>query len=834
VNDLDWRRLRAHFEALCDLPEAQRGEAIQALQESPEMLARLQRMLDADAAERLSGNVTQLAPELVRRAADPGQDPAGMLGQRLGPWRIVAFAGAGGMGHVYRACRDDGRFETDAAIKIVASRLDAARFLHERAVLARLQHPGIARLLDGGETDDGRPYLVMEFVDGEQIDQWCARQQPTLAERVQRIVDAARAVAYAHARAVLHRDLKPANILIDGNAQVKLLDFGVAKLLDVEHSDPALTSARYFTPRYAAPEQLAGDSSTTATDVHALALVLYELLSGRHPFADESGRNDKGGLPGRVLSAEPLPLRRALPADAAIAGAPHRLRDLEAVLSRALQREPQQRYASMEAFADELQCVLEDRPVSTRAAGPLERSWRWARRHRLSASMAMIALLSLLLGASVALWQGIEARRQRDAALLEAARAERVGSFLADIFRAPNPARSRGAEVSAKELLDRGRERIADELGDDPILRERLQRVMADTYRSLGLYEASEALLVEALAAVEDAARRAELLSDLGWLHAFQGRYEESAMRLQESIALLRPGGASEALLTALQRLATPLINLNRIDEAETAAHEALSLDRSLDAPDLARQAGLQSLLGSVAYNRGDFAAAQARYEEALLTQRKLYGEGHTAIGVGLGNLATVAFRQGRLEQAVERYRETIALQRAYFGVDNAQVAAPMASLGLALRRLGRGAESLAALREAAAIHAAWSGAGHREALQVRLDALELALLLGADATIELAALSQAAATLEADSLNRCRWDFLRQQAASADLQTMQAALGCLEAIPAAAAVRAHAWLALATIDPSPTRIAAATAHIEALQPADALLAAALQALRLR
>src|SRR5690606_29249892 len=285
------------------------------------------------------------------------------------------------------------------------------------------------------------------------------------------------------------------------------------------------TSAFYFTPRYAAPEQLAGEPVTTAADVFSLAVVLFELLCGRHPYADAGTEAEQSeGLSRRVLTGEPAPLRRALREAGCLPSArSDRLRDLEAVLDRALQRDPQRRYASMDGFAEELQRVLEDRPVRTRAPGSGERLLRWARHHRLSAAMVLVALASLLIGSSLALWQGIEARRQRDAALLEAARAERVGQFLADIFRASNPAQSRGAEVSARELLDRGRERIGSELGDDPLLRQRLQRVIAETYRSLGLYEQAESLYADALEGSSGAAC-GELLSDLGWLHAYQGR----------------------------------------------------------------------------------------------------------------------------------------------------------------------------------------------------------------------------------------------------------------------------------------------------------------------
>jgi serine/threonine protein kinase len=836
ISPQDWPRLRAHFETLCDLAPAARAAALAALDEPPALRTALLRMLEAEDAADLDRAVADHLPALVRAAADAYADTAAeaLLGQRLGAWRIEAIAGSGGMGHVYRARRDDGRFEALAAIKIVASGLDSQRFLHERALLARLDHPGIARLLDGGECEDGRPYLVMEYIDGVPIDQWCDMQGASLRERVRCVLDAARAAAYAQARAVLHRDLKPSNVLVDRSGQVKLLDFGVAKLLETSGQPDTQTSARYFTPAYAAPEQLLGEPCTTATDVFALAVMLYELLSGRHPFA---GAHGPGGLAQRVLSEEATPLRGVL-ARGALPGLDHaRLRDLEAVLQHALQRDSQLRYAGAGAFADELQRILADQPVLARTPGLRERWLRNARRHRLATAMGAVAVTSLLLGSGLALWQSVEARQQRDLALQEAARAERVGTFLADIFRASNPAESRGAELSARELLDRGRQRIAEQLGDDPALRHRLQRLIADTYRSLGLYDDAESLLQEALAqdpASSEPTLRAQLLSDLGWLHAFQGRHEDSAARLRHSIELVRSATAHEAqetLINALQRLATPLINLAEFDAAENAAREALALNAEQSPVNLERQAGLQSLLASVAFGRGRYDEAQALYRATLETQRALYGPEHTAVGVGLSNLATVAFRKGDLTEAERLYRQAIDLQRAYFGVDNAQVAAPLASLGLALRRLGRGAEALATLREAAAIQVGWHSPGHPLAVQAALDAVEVALLIQADASDELRSLTPALAALAPDSVAHCRGLAAQAQARlpPSDVE-LRSAVDCLEAARAPAAVRAQAWLALARQQPE--HLPTAELQINALQPRDGLLDAALLRLK--
>jgi len=834
VTPEEWKRLRAHFDALCELPADAREAALQALDDTPELIERLRHMLAADTGKRLAEHVVEQAPaiaSLVAAALD-GVKEQDWIGQRLGPWRILSLAGTGGMGHVFRARRDDGRFQAEAAIKIVSSRFDAARFVQERAVLARLQHPGIARLLDGGECPDGRPFLVMEFVDGQPIDRYCAAQELPPMARLRLVLSAARAAAYAHARAVLHRDLKPDNILVDANGRVSLLDFGVAKLLDADTVDPGLTSARYFTPHYAAPEQLAGEPATTATDVFSLALVLYELLAERHPFADESSAGT-GGLSRRVMTGEAIPLGRALRQRGGKVALPgNALRDLDAVLGKALQRDPQQRFASMDAFADELERILSDQPVFTRAASATERAWRWTRRHRLASSGIALGLLGIGLGTALALWQAREAGLQRDAALLEATRAERVAAFLSDVFRAPNPAQSRGSDVSARDLLERGRERIGQELSDDPVLRLRLQRVIADTYRSLGDFDPAESLLREALASA-GLESKGELLSDLGWLHAFQGRFEESASRLQEAVELLRAEPREHALINALQRLATPLINLDRLDEAEAAASEALELLAQQPHPDLAQRVSLQGLLAGVAFNRGHLDEAEQRYRESLETNRELHGPRHTGVAVTLNNLATVAFRQGELERASDLYREAIAMQREFFGLDNAQVASPMGSLGLALRRLGHGEAALTTMREAGAIFSTWSGKAHRDALAARLDAAELAVLLERDARDELDYLTEHGEGIAAGSVADCRRGLLAElMAPEPDLSTAKHWIDCLDEQQAPIAVRAQARLMLAWLAPDAESIAQASAQIVQVRPRDALLDRSLQALR--
>jgi eukaryotic-like serine/threonine-protein kinase len=824
----DWVRLRAHFEALCELPPAEQEQRLAEINEPVELMERLRHMLAADTGGGLGEHVAEHAPSLHRMAdaAAQGSDADTHIGQRLGAWRVLARAGSGGMGHVYRARRDDGRYEAEAAIKVVARGVDAARFRHERSVLARLEHPGIARLLDAGECEDGRPYLVMEFVEGTPIDRFCDEGQLPVTSRVRLVLAAARAAAFAHARAVLHRDLKPDNILVSADGTVKLLDFGVAKLLDEDDTDGRQTTARFFTPHYAAPEQHADEAATTATDVFSLAVVLYELVAGCHPYRV---RDDGAALSWKVLTGEAVPLRQALrhrtgPVRSAGTG----LRDLEAVLDRALQREPARRYASMAAFADELERVLDGSPVRARVLGPGERVWRWARLHRVAAAALALGLLGLATGTGVALWQAQEARLQRDVALLEAERARRIADFLSGVLREPNPVQARGTDMSARELLDRSRERLAADMADDASVRVELQQVIAETYRSLGHYDAAESLLLEALADPDAAA--ATLLCDLGWVYAFQGRHEESAERLRQAAEQAAIDGHDIMRIRALLRLNTPLLNLQRLDEAEYALASALDLLRARAMTDTEEMIEAKGLLGNLAYYRGDLELAGAMFREELRLREAGSGIGQAGFATTLNNLAAVQYVSGDFVDAEHSYWRAVEASRARFGVDNHEVAQALRGVAISLRKQGRGEEALPLMRESAYMHAAWLGEAHSAAVRTAMDALELALLIDAWPGAELEQLARVSDSLTPDTADACRFSLLHLLAArSAEEEVLRELAECLDRTGAHPAVRAHAWVAVidrqrASGSVDPETLARTREMSESLRPPDVYL----------
>lgn len=783
VSRADWSRLREGFDACCDLSPAERETYLAHCELNAAERDLLRAMLRADGSEWLAQDAAAQAPALMSALAADERP-----GSALGPWRIDALIGAGGMGRVYRAHREDGRYQGEAAIKFMAAAVNPEFFRHERHVLGRLTHPGIARLLDAGEDAAGQPYLVMEFVDGLPIDEYCRRQRLDARQRIALIIAAAEAIAHAHAQWVLHRDLKPANLLVDAEGRLKVLDFGVAKLLDRDHADPQHTTGRFFTLRYAAPEQIAGEATGVAVDLYALAVVLYELLSGDHPQQSEA---DPGrSLAERILSVPARSLRRCLAAQgrSGLTGmSQHRLHDLDAVLAKALNRAPIARYASVQEFAAELQRVLDDRPVLARAPGTLEQLGRFARRHRLGVTLGTLALIALIALSGLASWQAHRAATERDLAQREALRAERIASFLSQLFEAAQPIRNQGREPTARDLVDRGRSALAEDRALDPAVRRALQVVIADSYRALGQYAEAEALLVEAVSAGEAAAdpRRVQWMLQLGRVHNFQSRWRDAERVLRQGLAaagsLDRP-----LLLASLQRqLAVSLLNQEQVEAAEQAALAARDLLTQSAGIPVREQVDAEMLLASVAFQRGDLNGARDAYQRIVAAQRRGPVEAQGGLVTSLNNLAAIELRLDHLDEAAAHYREAIERARQAFGARNREVALPLLGLGSALRALGQWSEAEAALRESRSIYLAWAGAGHAESAYASLLLAELEWLSG-DVDGARQTLGDAPAILQAESnksAKACRAEVLGlalQDPALAVAPRQLQALACL------------------------------------------------------
>ena len=424
----------------------------------------------------------------------------------IGPYRLVRKLGQGGMGQVWQAERSDGRFERKAAVKFLnvalIGHVGEDRFKREGAILGRLSHPNIAELLDAGVSSSGQPYIVLEYVEGKPIDRYCDQGALDVKARISLFLDVLGAVAHAHANLIVHRDIKPSNVFVDKNGHVKLLDFGIAKLLEEEGQENAATMLTRegdspLTPEYAAPEQVTGAPVTTATDVYALGVLLYQLLCGQHPAG--SGLRTPASLLKAIVETEPPHLsdvvtstRAKAEANAASAAqrstTPEKLSrllhgDLETIVAKALKKIPQERYSSVTAMADDIRRYLRHEPISARADTLAYRTVKFVRRNRVVVALASVALLALALGLSAALWQAHVARRETRVATA-------VQDFLEGIFRAnssdqPDPVKAR--QTTARELLDIGARNIDGELSGVPDAKLDVLGTLGSMYSDLGL-----------------------------------------------------------------------------------------------------------------------------------------------------------------------------------------------------------------------------------------------------------------------------------------------------------------------------------------------------------
>jgi tetratricopeptide (TPR) repeat protein len=646
---------------------------------------------------------------------------------------------------VWLAERSDGRFEGRAAIKLLNMALmghaGQERFRREGNILARLSHPHIARLTDAGVSPTGQPYLVLEHVEGTSIDQYCDQHGLDVDARLRLFLHVLEAVGHAHANLVVHRDIKPSNVLATVDGRVKLLDFGIAKLLDGDVQSgaalPASASAltreagAALTLAFAAPEQITGEPVTTATDVYALGVLLYLLLTGRHPAGELGSTADLvraivDDEPRKASDAATWPAEApdALASDAAHRGTtPGRLRrrlqgDLDLIVSRTLKKAPAERYASVGALADDVRRSLNHEPISARPDTVWYRARTFVRRHR--AAVAAATAVILVIGALTAFYTS-RLTKERDRARLEADKAAKVSELLTGLLTGADPyaTRETRGEPTVRALLDAGAERLRKELVGQPELQAEMMTVTGRIYQRLGLHDKAQPLLEQALAlgrqlVGHDHVRVAQSLNDLGVLLREKGNLTAASATLEQALGMRQRllGREHADVAVTLVELGRAYVDQNLEDRAEPLFRTALAIRRKVLGEWHRNTATSLSDLGRLLFDRGNLAEAEPLLRQCLAITRRVLPGDHPELATALSNVARIEQDRGNHAAAIGLLEQTVAIYRASVG-GSTRVAAALHNLSLSLIEQGRRAEAAASLSEAMTIARATSGDDH-------------------------------------------------------------------------------------------------------------------------
>jgi len=761
TDDSRWQQVNALLEQALAKPDDERETWLdEACGDDQSLKREVIELLGYDGAQTggLKSALESAAGSLV------GDDNDRLIGEVLGAYRITGKIADGGMGAVYVAERADDEFEQRVAIKMVRFAMASAalieRFQLERQILAGLEHPNIARLLDGGRTASGIPYLVMEYVDGKSIIDYVTESTPAVNARLELFLVICDAVQYAHRKLVVHRDIKPSNILVTADGEPKLLDFGIAKFLAAD-AEPGLTQAdvRVMTPEYASPEQILGAPVTTATDVYGLGLVLYQLLAGKMPFDLSSKTSPE--IREIICHTEPQAPSIAATSIGRHDLASHVSGDLDRIVLKALRKEPERRYGTANELAADLRNFLEDRPVSARGDSAAYRTRKFLTRHR-SAAIASLAVVIAISVQTVVYTNRLAA--ERDVARLQADRAEEVAGFMTDLFAEANPSRNLGQPLTARQMLDRGATRIVDELTSQPELQAALMVTIAESYEHMEENVAARDYLAEAVPAIEQRlgkehpdvrllrylqgsvmtfvgdtdmarpiheenlaiARRlngetsieaAREIRALAVIDSRTGNYEQAEAGFAEAIATYRSLGetSQDELAKTLLDYGAMLRRLDRGDEEEPMLLEALAIQDARVGKRHPAYAAVVNNLGNHYFRRGDLETARGYMEKNVELQRELNGEASVPYGVALVNYASLLKSEGDSEKALELYLDALDIYEKGYGADAPRYAYLLENVANTMVDLGRYDEAEAAYGNALAILGQHFGTGHPE-----------------------------------------------------------------------------------------------------------------------
>ncbi len=762
-----WKKISQIFDIALTLPQERRTTYIQHLcADDPDLQQEIEALLDSiEESDRLLESHLQKNEALLANLAHHFEKDASsptIEGTFIGNWKVIELLGRGGMGEVYRAERTESDIHQQCALKIMRRGLDTKenvrRFRLEKQILAGLQHPNIASLIEGGVSDDGRPYLVMEYVEGIPIDTYCNQQKLTVKERLSLFETICEAVQHAHKNLIVHRDLKPENILVTDEAHIKILDFGIAKLLDQELGNVSAKETQHFNRvmslHYAAPEQISGNSITTSTDIYALGILLYELVTGKHPYdfenlhypeIEEIILHKDPPVPSRQVGALSKSKKTFITkAQKSSEGKLITLLkgDLDAIILKALRKEPEARYQSASRLKEDLIHYLNDKPVAARNGTVSYRIKKFIRRYRWGVAAASITLFSLISGFAIAYWQAQIALQERDQARIEKNKAEEVTQFLTELFEANDPDLVQGDMPTARDLLDTGVKRIDDSFDNNPELRSEMQALLGKLYFIIDEHETATPLLEEGIrlaGANGDVDTQTDALRSLSLLYSKASKYEESLKLLQRAHKLLEQNGLipGSKHISIINEIRSILTHLNREGEALDLTEEALESARKAyhlspetlyhylkahgtqlrhsmrfneaklifeEAQELNfpsnqapfKQFEIHESLLYISYYSGDQSTALALHDTLLREADELFPKVHGAQTHLIDIISRSLIRFGRLDEAEQLMREGLNLQKKVYPTQNRYYLGwSHYRLGLLLRDMQQYAESI-------------------------------------------------------------------------------------------------------------------------------------------
>ena len=747
-----WLKIKEIFNASVDLPQEGRVDFVSEACAGDEELAA--EVLELLSHHDIGGYEPRDATRTVA-AFVTGTGSEDMIGRRIGAYRIESEIGRGGMGNVYLAKRADDEFEKAVAVKLIKRGFDTdeivTRFRHERSILASLDHPYITKLIDGGSTEDGRPYLVMEYVHGRPLRAYCEEESPSIEERLEIFLKICSAVSFAHSNLVIHRDLKPSNIFITEDGSPKLLDFGIAKLLspsDGGVTDGTVNAFRAMTPDYASPEQLTGSRMTLASDVYSLGVIFFEMLTGIKPH-----RLPAGPLEAVVKSLEqeeaPRPSSVVEGTEAAAQRLARRLRgDLDNIILMALRKEPQRRYASVDAFAADIRRHLAGMPVKARRDTFGYRAGKFVQRNKAGVIAGAGIGASILFALIATSRQADRARRERDRALKEARKAATVNRFAKKMVTSVDPSRS-GKDVRFLDVVTEMEAALDRDFADQPEILAELRLTIGMTYVSLGIFDRAEdhlreslrlrllmfprlsAEVAESIAGVgkvlhasgrikeaeplylealrifrevrgPHSLRGARVLTELGHLLALSGRHEESIARQNEALAIKRRILGPDDLEVAISLAEIGNVfgmMLSRFSEAEPYHREALRIGRLKHKGDHPEVARFLLYLGSSLHDK-DPKLAAGYASQSLEMRRRLFGDAHPDVAWAAYNIGYYCVKEGDADEAVRRATSVVEMTERGLPREHAVVNSSLLLLGRGYLLKGMYGEALAAFDE--------------------------------------------------------------------------------------------------------------------------------------